>query len=180
MDVYWAYWLWYPVFNLRVRDEYVGWSGTDRRKRLSCAMDAYVLGALPPYNMILGGKLIACLLNLTEASEHFRKKYSNKRTIIAERKERRQLALITTSSSLERSSVYNRLRIDGDEYLQSIGSTSGFGHFHIPDGIFTRMRDYLVRRGHKYANGNAYGQGSTGACGSFAKHCRASECRRSS
>ena len=109
--------------------------------------------------MILGGKLIACLLKSTEVSEHFRKKYSNKPTIIAERKERRQLALITTSSSLGdrpcttgyESTVMNTC---------SRCSTSGFGHFHIPDGIFTRMRDYLVRRGHKYANGNAYGQGS--------------------
>ena len=149
-----------PVFNLRARDEYIGWSGIDRKKRLSCAMNAYVLGALPPYNMILGGKLVACLLRSTEVSEHFRKKYSNKRTIIAERKERRELALITTTSSLGRSSVYNRVRVNGDEYLRAIGSTSGFGHFHIPDGIFARMREYLIRRGHKYANANAYGQGA--------------------
>ena len=51
-----------PVFNLRVRDEHIGWSAVDRKARLVNVMDAYVLGALPPYNTLLGGKLVACLL----------------------------------------------------------------------------------------------------------------------
>ena len=42
-----------PVFNLAVRDKYIGWTAADRRKRLAHVLDAYVLGALPPYNALL-------------------------------------------------------------------------------------------------------------------------------
>ena len=34
-----------PVFNLRVRDEWIGWDQADRRERLVNLMDAYVVGA---------------------------------------------------------------------------------------------------------------------------------------
>jgi hypothetical protein len=42
-----------PVFNLSVRDKLIGWSATDRKERLVSILDAYVLGAVPPYNMLL-------------------------------------------------------------------------------------------------------------------------------
>ncbi len=51
-----------PVFNLSVRDGFIGWGADERRERLVNVMDAYVLGALPPYNSLLGGKMVACLL----------------------------------------------------------------------------------------------------------------------
>jgi len=149
-----------PVFNLRVRDAYIGWTGNDRVKRLSCVMDAYVLGALPPYNKILAGKLVACLLRSKFIADAFRSRYSNQRTIISGRKQKRALAVVTTSSALGRSSVYNRLRIGDDVFLRSVGLTRGFGHFHVPSRLFTRMRSYLGEKGHEYANGHEYGQGA--------------------
>jgi Druantia protein DruA len=42
-----------PVFNLSVRDTLIGWDSHDRSDRLVNIMDAYVLGAVPPYNMLL-------------------------------------------------------------------------------------------------------------------------------
>ncbi len=53
-----------PVFNLSVRDSVIGWNVHDRRARLVNVMDAYVLGSLPPYNSLLGGKLVACLIQI--------------------------------------------------------------------------------------------------------------------
>jgi len=50
-----------PVFNLAVRDKHVGWDLDARTERLVDILDAYVLGAVPPYNMLLGGKLVASL-----------------------------------------------------------------------------------------------------------------------
>ena len=38
-----------PVFNLSVRDNLIGWNASDRGARLVNVMDAYVLGAVPPY-----------------------------------------------------------------------------------------------------------------------------------
>jgi hypothetical protein len=46
-----------PVFNLRVRDEWIGWSVKQREERLVNVMDGYVIGAVPPYSFLLGGKL---------------------------------------------------------------------------------------------------------------------------
>jgi hypothetical protein len=46
-----------PVFNLSVRDRLITWNHRSRGKRLVNMMDAYVLGAVPPYNMLLGGWL---------------------------------------------------------------------------------------------------------------------------
>ena len=39
-----------PVFNLAARDKLIGWTSKDRNSRLVNIMDAYVLGAIPPYN----------------------------------------------------------------------------------------------------------------------------------
>jgi hypothetical protein len=39
-----------PVFNLSVRDKLIGWSTDDRSERLVNLLDAYVLGAVPPYS----------------------------------------------------------------------------------------------------------------------------------
>ena len=50
-----------PVYALGDRDRYIGWSPEQRKKSLKHIMDAFVLGAVPPYSMVLGGKLVASL-----------------------------------------------------------------------------------------------------------------------
>jgi hypothetical protein len=149
-----------PVFNLRVRDDFVGWTVQDRSTQLASVMDAYVLGALPPYNMLLGGKLIASLLRTRFMADAFRDKYSDRRSIISGKRQTGKLAMITTSSSLGRSSVYNRLRLGGVDYLTRVGATRGYGHFHIPQRIFNAMRAYLNEDDHAYANGHSFGEGA--------------------
>ena len=148
-----------PVFNLRVRDQRIGWNAKDRGKRLVNILDAYVLGAVPPYSFLLGGKLIACLVRTKEVRDDFDKKYSDTRGIISKRKKAARLVMVTTSSSLGRSSVYNRLRLGGQPYLQPIGYTQGFGHFHIPNTLFAELREYLRKRRHKYVDGHTFGKG---------------------
>ncbi len=149
-----------PVFNLGARDRYIGWNGDDRRERLWSVMDAYVLGAVPPYNALLCGKMLACLLRSTDVAEAFAAKYRNYVSIISGKRRRKApLAMITTSSALGRSSVYNRLRLGGDQYFLSVGQTQGYGHFHIPDSLFLDMRLYLEMVGHEYANKHSYGNG---------------------
>jgi hypothetical protein len=148
-----------PVFNLKVRDELIDWTVKDRGKRLINILDAYVLGAVPPYNMLLGGKLIACLVRSKEVREDFLKKYGETRGIISKKKKRAQLVMVTTSSSLGRSSVYNRLKLNEQKYFESLGYTQGWGHFHIPDTLFADLRAYLRRRRHKYVNGHKFGEG---------------------
>ena len=50
-----------PVFAIGPRDRWVGWSSEERRERLHHVMDAFVLGAIPPYSSLLCGKLVAML-----------------------------------------------------------------------------------------------------------------------
>jgi hypothetical protein len=148
-----------PVFNLSVRDNFIGWTGIDRANRLVNIMDAYVLGALPPYNMLLGGKLVACLLRSLDVYKEFTKQYGSTTGIISQESKNARLLAITTSSSMGRSSVYNRLKLDGVNYLSSIGYSGGWGHFHVPDDLFNEMRDYLRSAGHEYADLHSFGQG---------------------
>jgi hypothetical protein len=148
-----------PVFNLAVRDKYIGWDADDRRKRLAHILDAYVLGALPPYNMLLGGKLVAALVGTREIRAAFARKYSGVRGLISGEVKPAALAMVTTSSALGRSSVYNRLRLERYRLFHPVGFTSGWGHFHIPDRMFATMRDYLKACGHPYADNHRYGDG---------------------
>jgi hypothetical protein len=148
-----------PVFNLTVRDKHIGWNLNDRTKRLVNLLDAYVLGAVPPYNMLLGGKLVASLLRTKELYVDFRKQYGNATGIISGEEKAPRLLAITTSSSMGKSSVYNRLKLDGIEYLKPIGYTKGWGHFHIPENIFSDMRNYLRAIKHTYADLHQFGDG---------------------
>lgn len=122
-------------------------------------LDAFVLGAVPPYNQLLGGKLVACLMRSREVVDRFADKYGGTRGIISKKKKLAQLVCVTTTSALGRSSVYNRLKLGSTSYLQSIGFTLGYGHFQIPDELFAEMRRYLRRRHNKYAKGHKFGNG---------------------
>ena len=148
-----------PVFNLAVRDNLIGWDARDRSARLVNIMDAYVLGAVPPYNSLLAGKMVACLIRTQEIFEDFRHTYGDSRGIISGEKKNARLIAVTTSSSMGRSSVYNRLKLDSVEYFRSIGYTGGWGHFHIPDRLFSELRNYLRRIEHPYADFHRFGDG---------------------
>lgn len=148
-----------PVFNLGARDRKVGWSHKERAKRLVNVMDAFVLGAVPPYSYLLGGKLVASLVRTKEVASVFREKYANTRGVISKKKKNAKLVAVTTSSALGRSSIYNRLKLGGVTYYEPIGFTQGWGHFHFPDDLFDDMRAYLVSRRDKYSKNNRFGQG---------------------
>jgi hypothetical protein len=148
-----------PVFNLSVRDNLIKWDSHARGERLVNIMDAYVLGALPPYNALLGGKLVACLIRSRDIYDDFARTYGKTTGIISQEEKKARLLAVTTSSSMGRSSVYNRLKLGGVEYFKPIGYTGGWGHFHIPDSLFAELRDYLREIGHAYADKHRFGQG---------------------
>ena len=148
-----------PVFNLGVRDRWIGWDVRDREERLVNVMDAYVLGAVPPYSQLIGGKMIASLVGSAEVSDLFEQKYGERQGIISGQVKSARLALATTTSALGRSSLYNRLKIPRTLEYRRLGTTSGYGHFHITEGLFEDLRRILELENHKYASGHQYGDG---------------------
>ena len=155
-----------PVFNLGARDRWLGWAADDRRERLVNVMDAFVVGAVPPYTYLLGGKLVFSLIGSAEVGEAFARRYEASTGIISGQAKAPRLVVVTVTSSLGRSSLYNRVRLrdeaDPSRYLVDlipIGWTSGYGQFQVSDALFIRLRKLLESRGHSYANGHQYGTG---------------------
>jgi hypothetical protein len=148
-----------PVFNLSARDSWVGWTHKDRSERLVHVMDAYVVGSLPPYSFLLGGKLVAALMGSDEVKAAYERKYIGRQAVISGNENRARLVLLTTTSALGRSSIYNRLNVtDGPRFLR-IGVTKGFGHFHLSGHVFESLRSFLEEIGHPYASGHRFGMG---------------------
>jgi Domain of unknown function (DUF4338) len=148
-----------PVYNLSVRDTAIGWTVHDRAHRLVGILDAYVLGAIPPYSFLLGGKVIACLIRSRDVYEDFRDSYGNSVGVISKTAKQAHLVAVTTTSSMGRSAVYNRLKLGNTHYFERIGFTEGWGHFHITDALFQKMRSFLRNRDHAYADQHKFGEG---------------------
>lgn len=131
------------VFNLKVRDDLIQWNSEQRKKTMVNVMDAFILGAVPPYSNLLGGKLLASLIKSQEVAYLFREKYKSSKGIISNDYKDPYLSLVTVTSALGRSSIYNRLTLNGDKIFEKIGSTSGYGHFQFSDELFQQMVLFL-------------------------------------
>ncbi len=111
----------------------------------SSMMELNVCGAIPPYNEILGGKLVALLATSPQVIHDYKERYSNRASMIASRLKGedvfRPADLVyigTTSLYYVGSSQYNRLKIPGkifksdfDIVWKKLGTTYGFGTMHI-------------------------------------------------
>ncbi|MCC8689067.1 Druantia anti-phage system protein DruA [Xanthomonas campestris] len=148
------------VFNQAARDAHIGWDHHQRSESLVNLMDAYVLGALPPYSQLLGGKLVASLIRTQDVVDAFNQRYNDSTGLISGKKKRAQLVAVTTTSALGRSSIYNRLQLSGQKIFEPIGFTSGWGHFHFSGKIFDELRGYLEYIEDDYADGFSFGSGS--------------------
>ena len=132
-----------PVYSLSARDKWVGWTPSDRRERLKNVMDAFVLGAVPPYSFLLCGKLVAMLAVSDTVRHAFNKKYGGRTSIIREEKHDGSLALVTTASALGRSSVYNRIKLGDRKLYMSVGFTKGSGEFHFTNGLYGAITEFV-------------------------------------
>lgn len=135
-----------PVFALGPRDAWVGWDRAARKERLRHVMDAFVVGAVPPYADLLCGKLVALLMTSAEVREAFARRYATRTSWISTRPFDGQLALLTTTSALGRSSLYNRLTFGHRRVFQSVGYTSGSGEFHFANGIYHDLLRFARER----------------------------------
>ncbi|MFL6436603.1 MAG: Druantia anti-phage system protein DruA [Terriglobales bacterium] len=148
-----------PVYALTDRDKWIGWDFETKRDRLCHVMDAYVLGAVPPYSSLLCGKLVATLVLSNEVREFFRNRYRGRTSLISRRENKAQLALVTTTSALGRSSLYNRIRVEGIQFWTRIGLTKGYGEFQFSNGLYGAIRDFAVRHCEPTDKNTSFGEG---------------------
>lgn len=148
-----------PVFNLGPRDNWVGWTREDRQARIRAVMDAFVLGAVPPYSQLLCGKLVALLATSDEVRNAVKRKYSGQKTLIAGDTHDGHLALVTTTSALGRSSLYNRLRLNEVPVFHSLGFTQGSGEFHFANGVYRELREFAEKNCIATAKDSRWGAG---------------------
>ena len=148
-----------PIFNLGKRDSWIGWTEEDRRERLHQVMDAFVLGAVPPYSYLLCGKLVAMLAASNQVRHAFHRKYAGRSSVIRGRPLSSQLVCITTTSALGRSSIYNRLTYRKRKVFQSVGFTQGSGEFHFANGLYAALSEYADRHCEATAKNSLWGTG---------------------
>jgi len=145
-----------PIIHIPERDEWIGWDKEIRTKNLIYTMDAYVIGALPPYNYLLGGKLISYILASRNVRQLFREKYSDKVTLI-EGRTACKLAGIFTTSLYGKSSQYNRMKFKDELLYKPIGETKGYGTLHLSEETVRTMQEYL--KSEKVLITNRFGDG---------------------
>lgn len=148
-----------PVFNLGARDRWIGWSKQAQRENLNHVMDAFVLGAVPPYSQFLCGKLVAMLATSNEVRLAFKRKYGGQQSLISQKKLDARLALITTASALGRSSIYNRLKYRDRLLYHSVGFTQGFGEFHFSNGVYQAIAEHAAAHAEPTAKNELWGKG---------------------
>ena len=145
------------ILRWNVRDIYLNIPAKNRDFLINQSMNAQRLGALPPYNKFLCGKLIASLMTSNMIRIAFNKKYKQYETLILKRNLPSRLLFITTTGAYGKSSVYNRLKDDKGKNCEFIGFTHGSGSFHIPDTIYEELLLYLKQNGLK--PGRYFGHG---------------------
>jgi hypothetical protein len=148
-----------PIIHIPERDEFIGWDIKTRTKNLIYTLDAYVIGAIPPYNLLLGGKLISYLMASEEVRKIYKKKYKDAVTII-EKRTANDLFGIFTTSLYGKSAQYNRLKYKDVLLYKPIGKTKGFGSLHLSketiDGMVKFLKSRKVEVNHKFGDGPSW------------------------
>lgn len=146
-----------PIFKIGVRDKYLEIPDNEFDIWINKSLQTQRLGALPPYNDLLGGKMVALASTSNEIRDDYKKKYANTETIIKKRYIEPELLFLTTTSAYGKSSIYNRLKYNSEPVAISLGYTKGSGTFHIPDDIYQELLKFLAERGIDISRG--YGKG---------------------
>jgi hypothetical protein len=135
-----------PILRMSVRDNHLNIPKENLDYVINKSMQAQRLGALPPYNQLLGGKMVALSLTSNELRKAYRAKYDGVTTILEGRTIEPHLLFITTTSAFGKSSIYNRLKYKEELVAQSLGYTKGSGTFHVSQELYSEMQTFLKRR----------------------------------
>lgn len=145
----------------------------NRKTRIgSNMMEIIVCGAIPPYNELLGGKLVSILACSPQVIRDYTEKYSGQVSEIASRmkgkrviRDSRLAFLGTTSLYAAGSSQYNRINVPiaDDFYLKykEMGITEGYGTVYFSKRTTAAMMRMLeLQDGGRRIN-NIFGEGTS-------------------
>lgn len=135
-----------PPLSFPARDRLFRYPHGRKTELVNQTMDIQTLGAVPPYNRLLGGKLVALAAASNEVRQVYRRKYSGLATEMERRILPPHLVALTTTSAFGRSSLYNRLSYRGKIIAESIGYTEGYGTFHLME-LYPLFRAFLESQG---------------------------------
>lgn len=137
--------------------------------------DLTICGAVPPYNEVLGGKLVAMLIASPEVAEEYRRRYRRVPSIIASSMAGRAIIrpsdlvfISTTSLYGRRPNQYDRLVIpakriaedgQGEVRYHYLGKTRGFGTFQFGEDATTAMSTVLSQTSDGQRVNYVFGEG---------------------
>ena len=138
-------------------------------------MDITVCGAVAPYSILLGGKLVCLLLCSPEIVKRYEKRYEHQTSLIASsmrgapvQRKARLVLLCTTSLYGSSLSQYSRVKVPSEaiggkppekiEY-RSIGLSEGFGSFHISQETLGLMATLIGRSKEARKVNSIFGEG---------------------
>jgi hypothetical protein len=148
-----------PVLKIAARDTYLKIPSESLDTVINSSMQAQRLGALPPYNQIIGGKMVGLAVTSNELRDLYKLKYDNVQTVMMERVLESSLLFVTTTSAFGRSSIYNRLKFNNELVAKSLGYTKGSGTFHVTQELYYELQKFLQRR--KIDTNTTFGYGAS-------------------
>ena len=135
-----------PPLSFPARDRLFCYPPGRKTELVNQTMDIQTLGAVPPYNRLLGGKLVALTAASNEIRRAYQRKYAERVTEMEGRILPSHLVALTTTSAFGRSSLYNRLNCNGVAIAESLGYTEGYGTFHLME-LYPLFREFLESQG---------------------------------
>ncbi len=132
-----------PILKISARDKYLNIPRDELDLWVNKSMQAQRLGALPPYNYLIGGKMVAMAMTSNELRGFYKEKYKDQKTEMKGRLIEPDLLFITTTSAFGRSSIYNRIKFNNEPVAVNLGYTKGSGSFHIPEVLYKEILEFL-------------------------------------
>lgn len=143
-----------------------------KRKIGSNMMDIIVCGSIPPYNELLGGKLISILACSPQVVRDYTTRYQNQVSEIASRMKGKRVIrdshlvyLGTTSLYAVGSSQYNRIKVPMQEdftlEFRKMGITEGYGTVFFSKDTTTLFAKLLEEQDGGKKIGHVFGEGTS-------------------
>lgn len=120
-----------PTINVKDVNTFLNLNYENKIKTINQSMNIIRFGALPPFNLMLVGKLVSMSTVSKEVRLHFKEKYNT------------ELLYLITTGAFGNSSILNRLKYDNTKLFENIGQTSGTGTFQFSESVYQEMINYI-------------------------------------